>query len=227
MKTKQGEKMLEDKKMSDYKFCYVRGINPSNEEEGTLFDLEKNWEWVESESNKIINREDFSDLIRTICDLRGVMVKGISIDNRDIETAIRSFRNNKEQTNIVESNTYEFLQNGLLRHNESKEIFLSGYGCSVILKKASEKKTAKKREYKTGLSASKSVIRTMTPYGNWKTSYIGESTEVFFDEQALYQCSNDFLADGNHHLVKGNIPTEVFHMARNLQFTFYSESDHM
>jgi hypothetical protein len=227
MKTMQGEIMIQDKKLSDYKFCYVRGKNSAGDTQGVLFELEKDWNWVKKESNKIIMKDDFAELIRTVCDLRGIKVRGLPVDSIDIQSAIESFRQKDEDTKTIESKTYDILDNGLLCHKKSRKNYISGYGCSCILIENPDKKEIKKRGYRNGLSASKSIIRTMTPYGNWKTSCINEDSEVFFDDHALYHCSNDFFADGNHHKVKGNIPTEVFQMARNLQYTFFIENDHI
>lgn len=200
------------------KFVYVKNKNRFGDVQGILFELQKDWDWVQEESLSKITSHDFCNLIKNICDLRGVRVNNLPVDMSDIMIAIGVM---SEKTESHLQNTwYTRNENGFLVHNKTGDLYISAYGCSCILKVNEEAKRPQQRGYRNGITASKDIIRSMTPYGYWKTSKITDSARIYCDEHALYECANDFLVEGNHHKVKGYIPTEVFQKARNMEFVF-------
>ena len=203
-------------KLSDCSFIYVRNKNRFGETQGILFELQKDWDWVSQESQKQIRSEGFADLIKNVCDLRGVNIGGIPIEKTDIEIAIESM---KKENNDVQSNIYDTDKNGYLVHKTTGERYISCYGCSCVLVEIEGCRPARKG-YRNGITASKDVIRSMCPLGYWKTARISTDSEIFYDDDALNEAASDFLVEGNHHRVKGYVPTEVFEAARKMQFSF-------
>ena len=205
------------------KFVYVKNKNRFGDVQGIFFELQKDWDWVQEESINKIKSHDFCDLIKNVCDLRMVKVNGLPIDMSDIKIAIESMKEKKESH--LDNSVYTINENGFLVHNRTGDLYISAYGCSCILTVNEEAKRPQKRGYRNGITASKDIIRSMTPYGYWKTSKITDSAKIYCDEHALYECANDFIVEGNHHKVKGYIPTEVFQIARNIDFVFEIEEE--
>ena len=204
--------------LTNMKYVYVRNKNRFGDVQGILFEVTKDWEWVQEESLKKIRSEGFGDLIKNVCDLRGVSVNGLPVAMQDIEIAISEMSSPKQ--NDVENSTYSLNENGFLVHKKTGELYISSYGCSCIIEENPDAKRPKRRGYRTGITASKAVIRTMTPMGYWKTAKLDTMSEVYTDEHALYECANDFLASGLHHAVKGTIPTDVFIASKKMSFVF-------
>lgn len=214
---------MEGLNLTRVKFVYVRNKNRYGDVQGILFEMDKDWRWVQAQSTTQIKGNDFCNLVKNICDLRGVTANGLPIDMSDIHIAIASMSESVESTSTRD--LYETDDNGFLVHKKTGDKYISSYGCSCIIEHNKEAKRPTSRGYRTGITASKAVIRTLTPLGYWKTAKICDDTEWWVDDHALYECANDFLAEGNHHKVKGYIPTEVFQMSRQMEFVFQKTDD--
>jgi hypothetical protein len=204
--------------LTEMKYVYVRNKNRFGDVQGILFEVQKGWEWVQEESLKKIRSHGFNNLIKNVCDLRGISINGLPVDMQDINIAIQEMGEKKQ--NDVENSTYDVDKNGFLVHKKTGELYISSYGCSCIIEENHDAKRPKRRGYRTGITASKAVIRTMTPMGYWKTAKLDVGSEVYTDDHALYECAHDFLAMGLHHKVKGNIPTDVFVASKKMTFVF-------
>ena len=204
--------------LTNTKFVYVRGKNRFGDLQGILFEMEKKWEWVKKEAEKSLLQDDFCNLIKNICMLRNVKVANIPVNMQDIEFAVEAMKGSLS-TN-TEKDTYEKTGSGYLRHKKNGNLYISSYGCSCILHTNPDAKRPQKKGYKTGITAAKAVIRSMTALGYWKMTKIDDETEIFTDNRALWECASDFLVDGKHHMVHGYIPTEVFQASKTMKFVF-------
>ena len=196
-------------KIPNSKFCYVRNINTHGDKQGILFERERTWEDIKSESHKLMRQHDFANLIKNVADMRGVNANGVPVSVADIQVATGELL---ESTSSESSSIYIDHGMGHLEHRHTGVHYMRGYASSCVLE-ANPDANRKARQYRSGRTAAKQVIRTMTPMGYWKTAKLIDA-EIYHDDQALLECANDYLISGKHHLVKGYIPTEVFQVLR-------------
>ncbi len=207
---------MEGLNLTSAKFVYVRGKNRFGDKHAVLFEMEKNWDWVLEQFQLSLHRSDFDMFVKSVCDLRGVTVSNLPIELDDIHFAINSMKNSEHK---AKTETYEKVD-GFLLHKANRQKYISSYGCSCILWENKEAKRPNTRGYRTGVTAAKAVIRSLTALGCWKMVKIDEDSEVFVDNRALWEAASDFLVEGNHNKVRGYIPTEVFEASKTMQFVF-------
>ena len=197
-------------------FCYVRNKNGYGDSQGILFDRRRTWPLLQEESLSFMDNHDFVNLIKQICDLRGIQAKGVPVTVDDIQEAREEMQISLSSSGSS-SNIYIDHGHGHVEHKETGVHYLRGYACSCILETNPDAER-KKRSYRSGKTAAKQAIRTMLPIGYWKTAKLLDAV-MYHDHSALKECANDFLGGGRHHLVKGMIPSEVFQILRNPNIT--------
>ena len=204
--------------LKNHRWIYIRNKNRFGDDQGILFDRKKDWDTLKVESQFALEKEDFPNLIKTICDLRGVHISELPISMDEITMAIESMRNDAEKER---DSLYTLLPSGILEHKKTKTTYIAASACSLIIKKNEDAVRPSQRKYRSGITAAKAVIRSMTPIGYWKMARLDSSvTTVEFGDSALSSAADDFLVQGPHHKVKGTIPTEVFQIARKFSFEF-------
>lgn len=211
--------------IESFKWIYIRTYNRFGDKQGILFDRERMYQDVCSESLSFVHNDGCNQLIKQICDLRGIRIKGLPISMEDVDIALEEVSNSLSISKNGESVSshpkhFEKLPNGILKHKEKQRYYFGGFACSVILEKNDAAKRPNKKGFRNGVTAAKSVIRSMTSISQWKMATIDSESEIYGDMAAVYEAAQDFFVENRHHLVKGMIPNEVFKAAKTMDFHF-------